>query len=138
MFANLFARVVQAEGVESLSPIERTVFRAYIFDTAESMGGLTSFFYNTDSSPEVSAETAAALESIGAFATADLFRTAASLICRPALQQGASTSVECLERVDPDDQLATFSEQMAETNESVFGLLEAFVIRHRNELSRKA
>jgi hypothetical protein len=126
------------QGVTSLSSIERIVLRAYIFDTDQQMGGLTSFFYNTDSSPEVAVETAAALEAIGAPATAAVFRTAASIICHSVLQQGASTWGERLQRVDPDGQLEKLCWQINELDECVFDLLESFVLRHRSELNHHA
>jgi hypothetical protein len=109
------------------------VFRVYIFDTDQEMGGLTSFFYNADSSPAVASETADALEAMGASRTAVLLRDAASFICRPSLQEGAATWEECLKRVDPEDRLHDICKQISRIGE-VYGLHKAFVQAHRDEI----
>lgn len=124
------------DGIGSLSAIERTVLRVYVFDCEQQMGGLTTFFYNTDSAPEVAAETALALESIGASGTAAIFRAAAALICRPTLQRVGNKWGDRLQQLDPDGQLDTLCNQIDRLAESVSDLLEVFVIRHRNELDR--
>lgn len=126
------------EGIEVLTPIERLVFRAYIFDCEEQNGSLSQFFYNTDSSPEIAEQTAAALESIGTPKTAALLRSAAAAVCRADARSFVGTWSGYLTYADPGGQLDICMEQMGHTGESVADALQTFVISHRHDLEDRA
>ena len=121
-------------GIESLSPVERVVFRAYIFDCDEQNGSMSQFFYNTDSSPEIAEDTARSLDAIGTPKTAAVLRSAAAVVCRADAHTFVGTWGSYLAQVDPARHLDLCMEQMRDTGESVCGALETFIINHRHEL----
>lgn len=122
------------EGVEALTPIERTVFRAYTFDSDEQNGSLSQFFYNTDSSPDTAEATAAALEVIGALKTAGVLRVAASVVCRSDARGFTGTWSGYLAHVDPAGRLDECIAELSSTGESISDSLQHFILQHRNEL----
>ena len=124
-------------GIESLSPVERVIFRAYVFDCDEQNGSLSQFFYNTDHLPEVAEDTARSLETIGTPQTAAVLRSAATVVCRPGASSFVGTWSGYLAQVDPDRHLESCISQMRDTGESVSDALQAFIINHRNELERR-
>ncbi len=122
------------EGVESLTPIERIVFRAYVFDTDEQNGSLSQFFYNTDSSPDIAEETASALDAIGTPKNAAVLRAAAAAVCRADAREFTGTWEGYLDHVDPDGRLDQCIDDLSTTGECVAESLEEFVLHHRDEL----
>lgn len=122
------------EGIEALSPVERIVFRAYIFDSDEQNGSLSQFFYNTDSSPDTAEATASALEAIGAYKTARVLRLAASVVCRADAREFTGTWDGYLAHVDPTGRLDECVTELSTTGECVGESLQQFILQHRNEL----
>lgn len=124
------------QGVDVLSPIERVIFRTYIFDCEEQNGSLSQFFYNTDCSPEIAEQTATSLEAIGTPKTAAILRAAGTVVCRMDARSFVGTWSSYLTHTDPDGKLDICIEQLRDTGESVADSLQVFIINHRHELAR--
>jgi hypothetical protein len=122
-------------GIESLRPIEQIVYCANNFNFQVDNGGLSGFFYNSDCSQPFAQATASALTEIGATKTAEVLLRASSIFTRPPDGTLGSTWGKYLAAVDPHDRLSDFEKQLPAGGEDIFSLMEAFIIKHRNELT---